>query len=126
MNQDIEALQKALRAFADARDWRQFHSPKNLAAALTVESAELLEHFQWLTDEQSRSLSRKKREEVSDELADVLIYLLQLADKLAIDPLEAAWRKMEKNGEKYPEEIARGRITKYTELSGRKLGDQET
>ncbi len=116
MNQDIQAMQFALREFARAREWGQFHSPKNLAAALSVESAELLEHFQWLTEEQSRNLPDDKHNQVAGELADVLIYVLQLADKLAIDPMEAAWRKLEANEKKYPVELARGRNTKYTEL----------
>lgn len=116
MSQDIEALQAALRQFAATREWEQFHSPKNLAAALSVESAELLEHFQWLTEEQSRNLSPDKREKVAEELADVLLYLLQIADKLGIDPLDAARRKMQLNAVKYPVERARGNMRKYTEL----------
>jgi NTP pyrophosphatase (non-canonical NTP hydrolase) len=116
MNQDVEALQAALRKFALAREWEQFHSPKNLAAALSVESAELLEHFQWLTEEQSRDLSPDKRHLVAEELADVLLYTLQLADKLGIDPLDAAWKKLKVNEDKYPADRARGRSTKYTDL----------
>jgi NTP pyrophosphatase (non-canonical NTP hydrolase) len=116
MSQDIEALQSALREFARAREWEQFHSPKNLASALSVESAELLEHFQWLTEEQSRNLSPDKRDLVAEELADVLLYTLQLADKLGIDPLDAAWKKLKVNEDKYPADRARGRSTKYTDL----------
>ena len=116
MSQDIPALQTALRAFAREREWEQFHSPKNLAAALSVEAAELLEHFQWLTEEQSRNLPLDKRAQVAGELADVLLYALQLADKLGIDPLDAAWKKLQVNEEKYPVERAKGRSTKYTEL----------
>jgi NTP pyrophosphatase (non-canonical NTP hydrolase) len=116
MSQDIEALQSALREFARAREWEQFHSPKNLASALSVESAELLEHFQWLTEEQSRNLSPDKRDLVAEELADVLLYTLQLADKLGIDPLDAAWKKLKVNENKYPSDRARGRSTKYTDL----------
>ena len=116
MSQDIEALQTALREFATARDWEQFHSPKNLASALAVESAELLEHFQWITEDQSRNLAPEKRAEVSEELADVLLYLLQLADKLGVAPLDAAWAKLRVNASKYPADRARGRSTKYTEL----------
>jgi NTP pyrophosphatase (non-canonical NTP hydrolase) len=116
MSQDIEALQAALRQFAAAREWEQFHSPKNLAAALSVESAELLEHFQWLTEEQSRNLPPDKREKVAEELADVLLYLLQIADKLGIDPLDAAREKMQLNALKYPVERAKGNMRKYTEL----------
>nr|WP_315245108.1 nucleotide pyrophosphohydrolase [uncultured Albidiferax sp.] len=98
----IPSLTQALRDFAAARDWAQFHSPKNLAAALSVEAAELLEHFQWLTEEQSRSLSAPQTAEVAAEAADVLLYLLQLCDKLDIDLLEAARLKMLVNGQKYP------------------------
>ena len=90
--------------------------PKNLAAALSVEAAELLEHFQWLTEEQSHGLGPGKIANVAEELADVLIYTLQLADKLGVDPLTAAWEKIQKNQETYPVERAKGRITKYTDL----------
>lgn len=116
MNQEIEALQKALREFARQREWDQFHSPKNLAAALSVESAELLEHFQWLTDEQSHNFSEDKRALVAEELADVVLYALQLSDKLGIDLIAAAWKKLELNGAKYPVDRAKGRSNKYTEL----------
>ena len=77
---DLNTLKLALRDFAAARGWARFHSPKNLASALSVEAAELLEHFQWLTEEQSRALPPAKLAEVSDELADVLLYLVQVAD----------------------------------------------
>lgn len=116
MSDALQALQKALREFARERDWEQFHTPKNLATALSVEAAELLEHFQWLTDEQSRTLDDAKRTAVGEELADVLLYLLQLADKLDIDPLQAAERKLRLNADKYPADRARGRSDKYTEL----------
>ncbi|OEZ29944.1 nucleotide pyrophosphohydrolase [Variovorax boronicumulans] len=102
MATELQALTQALRDFAQARDWEQFHSPKNLAAALSVEAAELLEHFQWLTEAQSRVLPADKRAEIGTEIADVLLYLLQLADKLGIDPVEAAKRKMLANAVKYP------------------------
>ena len=116
MSDALQALLNALREFARERDWEQFHSPKNLATALSVEAAELLEHFQWLTDEQSRTLDDANRTAVGEELADVLLYLLQLADKLDIDPLQAAERKLRLNAEKYPADRARGRSDKYTEL----------
>lgn len=116
MNHDIEHLQAALRAFAQARDWEQFHSPKNLAAALSIEAAEVLEHFQWLTDEQSRQLDAARKAQVADEIADVLLYLLQLADKLGIDPLAAARDKLARNAERYPVDRARGSSVKYTDL----------
>jgi NTP pyrophosphatase (non-canonical NTP hydrolase) len=116
MSADILALQEALRAFAAERDWDQFHSPKNLAAALSVEAAELLEHFQWLTEEQSRALPEAKREAVATEIADVLLYLLRLADKLGIDPLDAARKKLVANAVKYPVALAKGTSKKYSEL----------
>lgn len=116
MNPEIQSLVLALRDFARARDWEQFHSPKNLAAALSVEAAELLEHFQWLTDTQSRELSGDKRAQVAEEVADVLLYLLQLSDKLGIDPLGAARAKLETNAVKYPVDRARGSSKKYTEI----------
>lgn len=105
-----------LRRFAKVRDWDQFHSPKNLAAALSVEAGEVLEHFQWLTEAQSRKLSAKKREQIELELADVLLYLLRLSDKLGIDLLDAAGRKIKINAKKYPPDRARGSARKYTEL----------
>lgn len=116
MNAEIQALQASLRTFAAERDWEQFHSPKNLATALSVEAAELLEHFQWLTDEQSRALPPEKRDSVAEEVADVLLYLLQLSDKLAIDPLDAARKKLGINAKKYPVERAKGTSKKYSEL----------
>lgn len=102
MDSDLTSLTQALRDFARARHWEPFHSPKNLAAALSVEVAELLEHFQWLTEAQSRSLPAAEREEVGAEIADVLLYLLQLADQLGIDVADAARRKMVLNAVKYP------------------------
>jgi dCTP diphosphatase len=116
MSTDIESLQTALREFAAERDWDQFHSPKNLASALAVEAAEILEHFQWLTEEQSRSLPEAKRDEAAEELADVLLYLVRLSDKLGIDLMAAATNKLQKNAAKYPVEKSRGKSTKYTEL----------
>ncbi|WP_432727045.1 nucleotide pyrophosphohydrolase [Variovorax sp. W6] len=102
MATDLQQLTQALRDFAQARDWEQFHSPKNLASALSVEAAELLEHFQWLTEAQSRDLPADKRAEIGTEIADVFLYLLQLADKLGIDMIEAARSKMLVNARKYP------------------------
>ncbi|MGN6234820.1 nucleotide pyrophosphohydrolase [Dyella sp.] len=116
MNDEIQRLQTALQAFAQEREWEQFHSPKNLAAALSVEAAELLEHFQWLTEEQSRSLPDAKRDAVAEEVADVFLYLLQLSDKLGIDPLDAARKKLQLNANKYPVERAKGTSKKYSEL----------
>jgi NTP pyrophosphatase (non-canonical NTP hydrolase) len=113
MTDPLRDLRDELRAFAAARDWDQFHSPRNLAAALAVEAAELLEPFQWLTEEQSRTLPPETRAAVEEELADVLLYLVRLADKLDVDLAEAARAKIARNGEKYPVEKARGSSRKY-------------
>ena len=108
----MEELTRELREFACERDWEQFHSPKNLAMALSVEAAEIVEHFQWLTQEESLKLSADKLDEVRDEIGDVLIYLTRLADRLGIDLLQAAMQKMEKNREKYPADAVRGSAVK--------------
>jgi len=105
----LNDLKSALRRFADERDWEQFHSPKNLAMALSVEVAELVEHFQWLSQEQSLHLSPAENEAVRQELADVLIYLVRLADRLDIDLLTAAEDKLRMNARKYPVHESRGR-----------------
>ena len=99
---DLTGLRDALRAFCAARDWHRFHTPKNLVMALSVEAAELVEHFQWATPEESLALAPEKRAEVADEIADVLIYLTELADVLGIDPIDAARAKIVKNAAKYP------------------------
>ena len=116
MDSPLKPLVEAVRAFAAARDWEQFHTPKNLACALSVEAAELLEHFQWLTDAQSQTLAADKKQEVAAEAADVFLYLLQLCDKLGIDLIAAAQSKMLVNAQKYPVSTARGTAAKYTEL----------
>ena len=113
---ELESLRDQLRDFAAARDWEQFHSPKNLALALSVEAGELLETFQWLSDEQSRTLAPKALAAASDEVADVLLYLIRLSDKLGIDPIAAAGRKLLANAKKYPVDKARGNSRKYTEF----------
>ena len=99
---DLSTLRDALRAFCAERDWHRFHTPKNLVMALSVEAAELVEHFQWSTPEESLNLATAKRDEVADEIADVLIYLTELADVLDIDPIAAAREKIVKNAAKYP------------------------
>jgi NTP pyrophosphatase (non-canonical NTP hydrolase) len=116
MSSELDALTQSLRDFASERDWAQFHSPKNLASALSVEAAELLEIFQWLTEEQSRQLPGDKKIRVAEEAADVLLYLLQVCDQLDIDLLAAARMKLVANGEKYPVARARGTSRKYTEI----------
>jgi dCTP diphosphatase len=112
----IEGLHDKLRQFAAERDWDQFHSPKNLAMALSVEAAELLEHFQWLSDAESAALVPEKRAKMREELADVLLYLIRLADKLDIDLATAAADKLNVNAQKYPVQKARGSSKKYTEF----------
>ena len=112
----LEQLADAVREFGRARDWHQYHDPKNLTAALIVEAAELLEPFQWLTPEQSRSLPEPKREAVRQEMADVLIYLVSLANCLDIDLLQAAEAKLAINAAKYPVDKARGSCAKSHEL----------
>ncbi len=116
MPDSLRDLTDQLSLFAKERDWEQFHSPKNLASALIVEAGELLEHFQWLTEAQSRELPADKREAVAAEVADVLLYLLQLATALGIDPIQAAQTKLAANALKYPIDRARGTSKKYDEL----------
>ena len=106
---------RRLNTFAQERDWDQFHSPKNLSMALMVEAGELMEHFQWLTQEQSQKLAPDKLAEVEHELADILIYLTRLAAKLNVDLFAAARNKMDLNEKKYPAETVRGSAKKYTE-----------
>lgn len=109
MIKTLDDLKNALRQFAEERDWEQFHSPKNLAMALTVEVAELTEHFQWLTQQESFIISSEQKNAIRHELADVLIYLVRLADRLDIDLLQAAQNKIALNAEKYPADACRGR-----------------
>lgn len=111
----MDALRQELIRFVAERDWQQFHTPKNLATALCVEAAELAEIFQWLTPEQSRALSPEKLQAASDEIGDVLTYLVRLADELGIDPVEAAKAKLEKSKIKYPADRVRGKALKYDE-----------
>jgi len=115
---NIQELKSTLRAFCAERDWDQFHSPKNLAMALAGEAGELLEHFQWLTEEQSKAVAtdEAKKKKVSDELADVAIYLVRLCDKLDIDLERAIEEKMKANALKYPVSLAKGNATKYTDF----------
>lgn len=111
----IEKLTDDIRKFAEERDWNQFHSPKNLSMALAVEASEIMEIFQWLTQEQSKNLPEEKMSELRDELADVTIYLVRLADKLGIDLFSAAEAKISRNREKYPADKVRGSAKKYSE-----------
>ena len=112
----MKELTESLRKFAQERDWEQFHSPKNLAMALSVEVAEIVEHFQWLTQAESNHLDPAKLSEIREEIADVMIYLIRLADRLGIDPVQAAKEKIRLNEKKYPVAKAKGNAAKYTDL----------
>lgn len=114
MEHDLDKLRKRLRTFADARDWDQFHSPKNLVMAISVEAAELMEHFLWLSERQSQDLNAAQREQVALEMADVFLYLLRLADRLDVDLAASAWRKITLNEQKYPADQVRGKSGKPT------------
>jgi dCTP diphosphatase len=118
-DKDFDRIKKQVRQFVVERDWDQFHSPKNLSMALIVEAAELVEHFQWLSEEQSCSLSPEKLAEVELELADIQIYLISLAEKLQLDLIAAVDRKLVLNARKYPAEQVRGSSKKYTEYKNR-------
>lgn len=113
---DLHDLTLRLREFARARDWEQFHSPKNLGMALIVEAAELVEHFQWLTETQSYTLAPDKLHAVEQEMADVFIYLVRMADRLGVDLVSAAWRKIEVNEGKYPAHQVRGKAGKPVDV----------
>jgi len=112
----IEELQSQIRAFRDERDWMQFHSPKNMAMALSVEAAELMEHFLWVDSAESDMQAQDRLPDVSDELADIGMYLFELADNLGIDLLKAMQAKLQKNQEKYPVSKAKGNAKKYNEF----------
>ena len=115
MSDSIQQLTQRLRQFADARDWGQFHSPKNLASALIVEAGELLEHFQWMREADSRTLDDAKKREVAHEMADVLLYLVQLSSARGVDLLKAADEKIALNELRYPVDKARGSSRKHDE-----------
>jgi dCTP diphosphatase len=112
---DLTRLQQQLRDFAVERDWDQFHSPKNLSMALIAEAAELVEHFQWLTEAQSQSMTEVEREKVALEIADIQIYLARIADKLKIDIPAAVDKKLTINADKYPKEKVSGSAKKYSD-----------
>jgi dCTP diphosphatase len=112
---ELEEIRRKIRKFRDDRDWMQFHNPKNLACSISIEANELLEHFQWCTPQQSVVVARKKRKEISHEIADVAVYLIELADNLGIDLAQAISDKMAHNEAKYPAAKVRGSAKKYTE-----------
>jgi NTP pyrophosphatase (non-canonical NTP hydrolase) len=115
MTHSFDELCRQLAEFAKVRDWEQFHSPKNLSMALIAEAAELIEHFQWLTEEQSENLSPEKLEEVRMEMADIQIYLMRLAERLGVDLISAAREKMALNEERYPAEKVKGSARRASE-----------
>ncbi len=115
-NKEIEGTIKMIKKFRDDRDWNQFHDYKNLAISISVEANELLEHFQWISQEDAGDYVEKNKEEVGDEMADIAFYLLEMSDKMGVNLLELVARKIKKNEEKYPVEKARGVSTKYTNL----------
>ncbi|HIP94132.1 MAG TPA: nucleotide pyrophosphohydrolase [Leucothrix sp.] len=116
MPSELESIKQQLREFSKERDWDQFHSPKNFSMALIVECAELVEHFQWLTEEQSKRLPEETLDEVSLEMADIMIYLIRLADKLDIDLIDVVNQKIKLNAIKYPVDKSKGLATKYNKL----------
>ena len=113
---NFDTIIAKIRAFRDARDWMQFHNPKNLAISINLEAAELLEHFQWKSMEESEAHARAAREESAEEMADVAIYLFELADNLGIDLLSSVDAKLAKNESKYPVAKAKGSAAKYNQL----------
>jgi NTP pyrophosphatase (non-canonical NTP hydrolase) len=113
---EVKTITAEIRAFIDARDWAQFHNPKELAAAIAIEAAELQEQFLWKDYPASEAHTREKLEPIADEIADIAVYLFELADNLGLDLIGEMRRKMAKNAEKYPVEKARGSNLKYTEL----------
>jgi len=113
---DIKELTEEVLKFRDARDWKQFHNPKDVSISLALEAAELLEHFQWKTPKEIAAHVKAGKEDIADELADVFYWVLVLGHDLKIDVSEALRRKLVKNAEKYPVERSRGRITKYNKL----------
>ena len=110
---DLEKIKKIIREFASERNWDKYHTPKNLSMALSVEASELVEIFQWLTQEESKNIDSKDIQSVKDEVADILIYLIRIADKLDIDLEEAILEKIKKNSEKYPIELSKDNAVKY-------------
>ncbi len=112
---ELDELIRKIRNFVEERDWDQFHSPKNLAMALAVEASELVEIFQWMTEEESQQLDPKQKQYAEEEIADVMTYLIRISDRLDIDLLAAVERKLAINQKKYPANLVRGNSKKYTE-----------
>lgn len=113
----MESLKEQIKIFARERDWDKYHSPKNLAMALSVEASELSEIFMWLSEKESRNLSESKLANLKEEIGDVMIYLTNLASKFDLDPIECAMQKIQLNKSKYPSELVRGSAKKYSEYN---------
>lgn len=116
MAQSIKSLTKRIIDFRDARDWKQFHNPKDVSLSLVLEASEVMEHFQWKNKEEMDKYIVDAKEDISDEIADVLYWVLLLSHDLKIDPLKALDKKISKNEAKYPVEKAKGKNTKYNKL----------
>ncbi|MFA5117317.1 MAG: nucleotide pyrophosphohydrolase [Candidatus Omnitrophota bacterium] len=113
---EVKLITDKIKKFRDERDWMQFHDPKNMAVSLILEASELLEHFQWKTAEEVERYTKQSHGEIKDEIADIALYLFELADNLGINLMSAMEEKLEKNELKYPVEKARGKHTKYNKL----------
>jgi len=114
--EDIKKITEKIKKFRDDRDWMQFHDSKNMAVSIILEASELLEHFQWKTTEEVEEYAKQNKGEIKDEIADIALYLFELADNLGINLIEAMEQKLKKNEIKYPVEKARGKHTKYNKL----------
>ena len=113
---EIKQINEKIKKFRDERDWMQFHDPKNMAVSIILEASELLEHFQWKTTEEVEKYARQNHAEIQDEIADIALYLFELADNLGISLIDAMEQKLKKNEMKYPVEKAKGKHTKYNKL----------
>lgn len=113
---EIRQIIEKIKKFRDERDWMQFHDPKNMAVSLILEASELLEHFQWKTIEEVEKYARQNKDEIKDEIADISLYLFELADNIGVDLIDAMNQKLKKNEEKYPVEKAKGKHAKYNKL----------
>ena len=113
---EIKEITEKIKKFRDERDWMQFHDPKSMAASIVIEAAELLEHFQWRSKEEVKQYAKENKELIGEEIADVALYLFELADNLDLDLLKIMERELKKIGEKYPVEKSKGRHTKYNQL----------
>lgn len=116
MQKDLNFILEKIKKFRDDRDWMKYHDPKNMAISIVLEATELLEHFQWKTNKEIEEYIQTNREDIEDEMADVAVYLLEMADNMGVDLIAAMERKMKKNEKKYPVEKAKGSAAKYTEL----------